>query len=125
MVKGWAVANALKVLTGHGVETVMVNGGGDIAVAGTPGDHVWRVGIRHPEQPTQLASVIEVTAAVATSGNYERPGEILDPATGRAARGVSSATVIGPELDLVDALATGLAVGGRRVLAGIDRLPGY
>jgi thiamine biosynthesis lipoprotein len=69
--------------------------------------------------------LIDVTAAIATSGNYERPGHLIVPSTGRAARGVGSATVTGPELDLVDALATGLAVGGRAVLEAIDGLAGY
>jgi len=125
LVKGWAVGRARQVLVEGGHDTVMVNGGGDIAVAGRPDGRSWRAGIRHPMQPTQLAAVVEVTAAVATSGNYERPGELLDPATGRTARGVISATVTGPELDLVDALATALAVRGGPMLEAIGGLVGY
>jgi len=125
LVKGWAVGRARDVLIDGGHGTVMVNGGGDIAVAGRPEGRPWRVGIRHPIQPTQLAAVVDVGAAVATSGNYERPGELLDPATGRTARGVISATVTGPELDLVDALATALAVRGRPMLETIGDLAGY
>lgn len=125
LVKGWAVGNALAALVEHGVGDSMVNGGGDIAVAGTFEGSPWRVGIRHPDQPTQLAAVIEVSGAVATSGNYERPGELIDPTTGRTARVASSATVTGPDLDLADALATGLAVGGASVLRAIDSLAGY
>lgn len=81
--------------------------------------------IRHPFQPTQLAAVVEVTSPVATSGNYERRGELLDPATGRAARGVASATVTGPELDPADALATGLGVRGVRLLEVIGSPCGF
>ena len=125
MVKGWAAGRALRALIEAGVTTAMLNAGGDIAVVGRPGGHPWRVGIRHPGHGDAFAAVVEVTGAVATSGDYERPGELIDPATGRTARVASSATVTGPELDLADALATGLAVGGGDVLAAIDALPGY
>jgi thiamine biosynthesis lipoprotein len=121
LVKGWAAQRALRALRAAGAGTVMVNAGGDIATAGRP----WRIGIRHPAQPDSCTTVVEVEGAIATSGDYERPGQLLDPATGRAARVAASATVTGPELDLADALATGLAVGGAPVLAAIDRLPGY
>lgn len=125
LVKGWAVERARDVLVGLGHTTVMVNGGGDIAVAGRPRGRPWRVGIRHPLQPTQLAAVVTVTAAVATSGNYERPGQLIEPSTGRAARGVASATVCGPHLDLADALATALAVRGLPLLEVIGSMDGY
>jgi thiamine biosynthesis lipoprotein len=125
LVKGWAAQRALDALTERGVSTVMVNAGGDIAVAGAPGGRAWRVAIRHPGQPEDFAAVIEVGGCVATSGDYERPGELIDPATGRPATVASSATVTGPRLDLVDALATGLAVAGRSLLPAIDRLPGF
>jgi FAD:protein FMN transferase len=125
LVKGWATARALKAFTASGVTTVMINVGGDIAVAGRPDARPWRVGIRHPGQPQGLSAVVEVTAAIATSGDYERPGQLIDPTTGRTARVAASATVTGPDLDLADALATGLAVGGHPVLGAIDELPAY
>lgn len=125
LVKGWAASRALDALVEGGVDTAMVNAGGDIAVAGAPGGRPWRVGLRHPGQPQALTAVVAVTGAVATSGDYERPGQLLDPATGRTARTTASATVVGPELDLVDALATGLAVAGSPLLPAIDALPGY
>ena len=125
LVKGWAAQRALDALVAGGAATVMVNAGGDIATAGRPDGHPWRIGIRHPAQPHAYSAVVEVTAAIATSGDYERPGQLIDTATGRAARVAASATVTGPRLDLVDALATGLAVAGHPVLAAIDRLPGY
>jgi thiamine biosynthesis lipoprotein len=125
LVKGWAIERARDVLIDHGHKTVMVNGGGDLAVAGQPHGRPWRVGIRHPQQPTQLAAIVEVSAAVATSGNYERPGELLDPRTGRTARGVASATVAGPDLDLADALATALCVRGAALLDTVATLPSY
>lgn len=125
LVKGWATDRAVRHLVAGGATTVMVNAGGDISVAGHPDGRPWRVAIRHPAQPRSYAAIVEVTAAVATSGDYERPGQLIDPATGRTARVAASATITGPRLDLADALATGLAVAGAPVLAAVDRLPGY
>ncbi|MDQ2726486.1 MAG: FAD:protein FMN transferase [Actinomycetota bacterium] len=124
LVKGWAAARALHHLTADGATTVMINAGGDIAVAGCPA-RPWHVAIRHPAQPHAYSAIIEVTAAIATSGDYERPGQMIDPVTGRTARVAASATVTGPALDLADALATGLAVAGAPLLAAIDRLADY
>ena len=125
LVKGWAAGRALQALNAAGTRNVMVNAGGDIAVSGCAGDGPWRVAIRHPAQPDAYAAILEVTGAVATSGDYERPGQLIDPTTGRTARVAASATVTGPDLDLADALATGLAVAGRQLLPAIDRLGGY
>jgi thiamine biosynthesis lipoprotein len=125
LVKGWAAARALHALAAHHRAPTMINAGGDIAVTGPTEQGPWRIGVRHPGQPGALAAVVEVAAAIATSADYERPGQLIDPATGRTARVAASATVVGPELDLADALATGLAVGGTAVLAAIDALPGY
>ncbi|HET9077023.1 MAG TPA: FAD:protein FMN transferase, partial [Acidimicrobiales bacterium] len=85
LVKGWAAGRALDVLTAAGVAAAMVNAGGDIAVTGRPGPLPWRVGVRHPAQPQAYAAVVEVAAAIATSGDYERPGQLIDPTTGRTA----------------------------------------
>jgi thiamine biosynthesis lipoprotein len=125
LVKGWAAARARDALVAGGVSDVMVNAGGDIAVASTAGAGPWRIGVRHPAQPDALSAVVAVTAAIATSGDYERPGQLIDPATGRTARVAASATVTGPHLDLADALATGLAVAGPCLLPVIDGLAGY
>jgi thiamine biosynthesis lipoprotein len=125
LVKGWAAQQACRALVDHGVASVMVNAGGDITVTGRPDDRPRRIAVRHPAQPGSYAAVIEVTAAVATSGNYERPGQLIEPSTGKAAWVAVSATVTGPDLGQADALATGLAVRGKPLLAAIDHLPGY
>ncbi len=126
LVKGWAVERALAVLRDAGMQAAMVNGGGDIAVFGTPGPgQSWRVGIRHPWRAGALAGVLEVTAAVATSGSYERGPHLVNPFTGQPASRAASATITGPSLALADALATALAVGGDEVLAVVGGLDGY
>jgi thiamine biosynthesis lipoprotein len=126
LVKGWAVERALAVLRGAGLPGALVNGGGDVAVFGSPADgRRWRVGIQHPWRADALACVVEVGAAVATSGPYERGAHLIDPATGRPASRAASATVTGPSLTLADALATAVAVGGDEALAVVAGLPGY
>ncbi len=129
LVKGWAVEQALAVLRDAGMAAAMVNGGGDIAVFGGPAPgQPWRAGIRHPWRADALACVLEVTAAVATSGSYERGQHLISPVTGRPASLAASATVTGPSLAFADALATALAVGGDPVLgliAGLDGYQGY
>jgi thiamine biosynthesis lipoprotein len=151
LVKGWAAEQALEELRSAGLSGALINGGGDVAVFGSPADgHRWRVGIRHPWRADALACVIEVgqdpvteerglepaggsggspprasIAAVATSGRYERGTHLIDPATGRPASRAASATVTGPSLALADALATGVAVGGDEALAIVAGLDGY
>ena len=65
--------------------------------------------------------------AIATSGTYERGAHIRDPHTGLIAIGARSATVIGPDGGLADALATALIVAGRDGAGwfGQDELKAY
>ncbi len=51
-------------------------------------------------------------AAVATSGRYERGDHVIDPRSGLPARGLTSVTVVGPDLALADAYATAALVLG-------------
>ncbi len=136
LVKGWAVERALAVLRDAGVTAAMVNGGGDIAVFGPPpaddnhavtadGATGWRIGIRHPWRADALAAIITgVTAAIATSGRYERSHHLFSPSD-RPLAAVASATITGPSLAMADALATALAVGGDDVLGLVAELHGY
>jgi FAD:protein FMN transferase len=126
LVKGWAVERALAVVRAAGLPGALINGGGDIAVFGAPAPgERWRVGIRHPWRADGLAGIIEATAAVATSGCYERGQHLLDPRLGRPAVRAASATVTGPRLAMADALATAVAAGGDEALAAVAALDGY
>jgi thiamine biosynthesis lipoprotein len=69
-----------------------VNAGGDLYALGTSEDgDAWKVGIRSPRNPSELAGRIAISdEAVATSGDYlrqfthagRRYHHLLDPATG-------------------------------------------
>ena len=103
VVKGWAVQRAADLLAGAGATSFAVNAGGDVATAGGP----WRVGLRHPLDPTAFSAVLTVTdRAVATSARYERGDHILDARTGRPVTDLLSLTVVAPDLTTADATAT-------------------
>jgi len=119
-VKGWAVAGAATRLAEAGAKAFCVNAGGDVVARGRR----WRVGIRHPQQPDELAAVLAVEdLAVATSGEYERGAHIVDPHTGAPAHGLLCVTIVGPELATADAYATAafaMGAGGPEWTASLD-----
>jgi thiamine biosynthesis lipoprotein len=119
--KGVALDWALDRLALAGVETALLNLGGNLAAMGGSSDPAWRVGVRDPQGPG-LAALIHTRGreAVVTSGSYERyrvlDGErcahIIDPRSGAPAPGLISVTVVHPCAALADAAATALLVAG-------------
>jgi len=128
LVKGWAVERAALILDDGDLRSWCLNVGGDVMTRGEPEPgEPWRVGIRHPDDPTGIASVVGVRdLAVATSATYERGDHIMDGRTGRAAEGdVRSMTVVGPSMTMADGYATAAYVMGREGVAWVARIPGY
>jgi thiamine biosynthesis lipoprotein ApbE len=126
--KGLALDRALaRLRRGSGIEGAMISAGSSTAVWGRKSDgEPWRVGIEDPRATGTVVAVVNVdgtgTVNVSTSGDYqqffERGGvryhHILDPATGRPARGLRSLTVFGDLSGLdADILSTALFVMGR------------
>lgn len=133
--KGWAANAGVRVLREHGASGGVVNAGGDLLAFGRREDgRPWRVGIANPLDRDRVFGYLEVTdLAVVTSGDYERfvviDGErfshIVDPRTGYPVREVRSATVVCPDAELADALATAVSVlGVEEGLAVLDALHG-
>ncbi len=109
-VKGWASDKTIEILREHGATFIQVNGAGDLSLFGGP----HKIGIRSPEDAKVILKIFELNGgAIATSGTYERGAHIRDPHTGLIAIGARSATAIGPDGGLADALATALVVAGR------------
>ena len=108
LVKGWAVERAAAMLLDAGVRQFCINAGGDVVVRGRPpAQAAWRIGIQHPWERDKVAAVVAITSgAVATSGRTERGDHVIDPRTARPASGLMSATVVGQDLAIADALAT-------------------
>lgn len=128
LVKGWSVEKAAHLLEAHGLANFCMNAGGDVVVRGRPRpDPIWRIGIRHPDDPFRLAAVVEAGAslAVATSATYERGAHIIDPRTGQPTTEIASATVVGPDLTLADAYATVLFVLATDGVAWLGDIDGY
>jgi len=126
MVKGWAAQDAMLRLEAAGVAGAMVNAGGDIALTGSPEPgRPWRIGIRDPWNNRRVIAVLDASAAVATSGAYERGDHVLNPRPGRGGPAIASATVIGPDLAFADAFATGLLAAGESGLEWVRDLDGY
>ena len=120
--KGYAIDRAVAVLREQGVYDFLLNAGGDLYASGErqPG-HPWRVGVKHPRASDALLARLTVhDMAVATSGDYERFGEvegrryhhILDPRTGYPAHQSRSVTVVASSAEEADALATYLFILG-------------
>ena len=123
-VKGWSVEVASARLLAAGSHDNYINAGGDIRMRGHhPEGGPWRVGIRHPWEADKVSWVLAVTdGAVATSGTYERGDHVRNPRTGKAARGLRSVTVVGPDLALADAYATAALAMGESGVAWLAKL---
>lgn len=122
-VKGWAADVGTEILAAHGYRNVSINAAGDVSCRGlqAPGEP-WQVGIRHPEHADQVVRVTAVThGSVATSGLYERGAHIVNPFTRDRSMALDSATVVGPDGGMADALATACLVKG---LACVDWFAG-
>jgi thiamine biosynthesis lipoprotein len=117
-VKGWAADGVAQILQNAGCEHVQVNAAGDLTLWGgnLNSDGVvesWKIGVVNPENTQEVLRIFEIfDGAIATSGTYERGAHITDPFSGLIAIGARSATVIGPDGGLADAMATALMVTG-------------
>ena len=121
--KGYAGDLVIEVLKEYGVESALINLGGNVqAIGSRPDGNDWRLGIRAPWEEGNLGVLRISDAAVVTSGGYENYFEdeegniywhILDPSTGYPADGgLQAVTIIGEEGKLCDALSTALFVMG-------------
>jgi thiamine biosynthesis lipoprotein len=120
LVKGWAADKCADLLVAAGVAHVQVNAAGDLALRGGWFDSAadvikpWSIGVVNPDNRAEIVKVFEITdGAIATSGTYERGAHIHDPLNALIAIGAKSATVVGPEGWLCDAMATAVMVAGQ------------
>ena len=115
LVKGWAADRCAEILLKAGAKHIQVNAAGDLALrGGFTLDQPWSIGVVNPDNRLEVLQTFNIQdGAIATSGTYERGSHIHDPHTGLIAIGAKSATVIGPDGAIADALATALMVDGR------------
>jgi thiamine biosynthesis lipoprotein len=129
-VKGWGMKRAGAALHQRGLENWCLTVGGDVVTRGCRGERDWHVAVGRPEN-SSIAAVVEVSGqAVATSGErIEGPGgasraHIWDTAD-RVRSAPGSMTVIGPSIDIADALATGCWALGDAAFDVLAKLPEY
>ena len=126
LVKGWAAQQSLNVLRRANVGGALVNAAGDIASFGGPQEGVrFRIGIANPADPRRIACIVETPGAIATSGAYERGAHLIDPHSRMPTTRAASATVVGTDLSMTDALATALVIAGVQALAMFSELNEY
>ncbi len=132
--KGYAVDRGIAILRGRGLRDFLIQSGGDLYAAGQPGDRPWKLGINDPRgAPDESFATIELRdRTLSTSGDYERffvkDGQryhhLLDPDTGRPARGSRSVTIVAPTATEADGLSTGVFIlGPDKGMALVERLP--
>ncbi|MFK8052248.1 MAG: FAD:protein FMN transferase [Woeseiaceae bacterium] len=119
--KGAALSVGLRTLRENGVESAMIDAGGDLATLAGTQRSSFTVGLQAP-RGSGVGSAIRIAAGecVMTSGDYarywmidgQRYQHIIDANTGEPANGAQAATVVGLDPTHADAAATALVVGG-------------
>ncbi|MBN2542672.1 FAD:protein FMN transferase [bacterium] len=118
--KGYAISEAVKALKANGIESALIDAGGDIYALGEIDNRFWKIGVQNPRGDDLIEILNIKNAAVVTSGDYERFFEvdgvryhhILDPRTGYPSRSLISVTVLMKDPILADAWSTALFVMG-------------
>ena len=128
--KGYAAEMAKKVMRSMGTTSGIVNASGDLTTWGTqPNGKPWTIGIANPNAAHQVFSYLTLTdMAVATSGNYEKYimiggkkySHTIHPKTGLPVTGIKSVTIITPNAEVADAMATPVTIMG--IEAGLDMI---
>ncbi len=128
--KGYAAEKAKQLLKSLGVENGIVNAAGDLTTWGLqPDGNPWTIGIVDPNVADSIFSYLSVSdMAVATSGNYEKFVMIggkkfshtINPKTGLPVTGIKSVTIISPNAEIADAMATPVTIMG--INAGLDMI---
>jgi FAD:protein FMN transferase len=121
--KGYAANRARDLMREIGIEGGVINAAGDLVTWGKQADgQSWYVGIADPAEKEKVFSWLTAdNTAVVTSGNYEKFAElngkryshIIDPRTGYPVSGLKSVSIVCPNGELADALATAVSVLGK------------
>jgi thiamine biosynthesis lipoprotein len=122
--KGFGVDKAIQALKSNGIESAVVNAGGDLYALGSyPAEDGWLIGITHPlSSENTIVNMKVKNGAVATSGNYQnyisvnniKYGHIVDPYQGipTRSREMLSSTIFGTSAMECDGFATACFVQG-------------
>ncbi|NCB91221.1 MAG: FAD:protein FMN transferase [Clostridia bacterium] len=126
--KGYTSARIMDIYKQHGIESGLVNLGGNVQTMGHKTDgSSWRVAVQSPDESEEYLGILDVNdKAVITSGGYERYFEengvsyhhIIDPSDGHPAdSGLISVTIVSADGTLADGLSTSLFIMGKEKAA--------
>jgi len=114
--KGYAVDIAIRELKRRGIDSAIVNAGGDMYCLGYKFGKPWNIGLQHPRDKEKILTKLELKdSAVATSGDYEqfmeldgkRYSHIINPKTGYPVENdLVSVTVVAKDAVTADTVAT-------------------
>lgn len=133
--KGYIADRVAQSLREQGVESALLDFGGNIVALGGKEGRDWTIGIRSPQDGEALAAAVAVRdCSVVTSGTYERGFDlggvryhhILDPQTGWPVdNGLASVTILSARSVDGDALSTACFVlGEEKGMALVEELDG-
>ena len=127
--KGYAAEMAKRILQQRGVVSAVVNASGDLTTWGSQADgKPWTIGIADPDNAALPFSYMNITnTSVATSGNYEKfvvidgkkYSHTINPKTGMPVSGIKSVTIICPNAEIADAMATPVTIMGVDAAIGL------
>ena len=126
--KGYMVDKAISRLKEKGINSALVNAGGDIYCLGMNDKSSWGVGMQDPEKVPEILGVqLLIDEAIATSGGYEQfftfkgkeYSHLIDPRSGYPVdNGTISVSVIAKNCTTSDSLATAFSILG---LEGVEK----
>lgn len=129
--KGWALDKAIEAIRAEGVNSALVDVGGNVYALGTPDADApgWSVGVVHPVTGTIERTFTLRNMAVATSANHEQNhmlgevqvGHLLDARRGRPANEHLSASIVatsGVHSDMLSTVAFLLGPDRFRTIPG-------
>ncbi|MCB0918223.1 MAG: FAD:protein FMN transferase [Actinobacteria bacterium] len=119
--KGWALKRASEWLLEHQYSDWRLAADGDVLTSGQGPGGDWQVEI-HDRSDNSITTLAVNGHALATTG----PGSgIIRASAGATPYEAGAATVVGPCIDIADALATGSWALGRAAISVLDRVPEY
>ena len=120
--KGYAIDEALKVISALGIKQAIIDAGGQIGTLGNkPDGKPWTVSLVNPDNTDENLATFNFKneMSVSTSGNYERyfspdkkVSHLLNPKTGFSVADFISVSVIAPTNTQADVLSTSIFVMG-------------
>lgn len=133
--KGYAAYRAYRVMQERGIKSGLINASGDLMCWGKPPQKdAWPIHIPDPKKRSNALLEFSIPwGSIVTSGNYEnytliegkRYSHIIDPRTGRPVEAIKNVSVICPNPEFGDAMATAISVMGAKAgIKLVNRLNG-